>query len=329
MANTAQTVEREAPQAAEVKWQKPSKFKHFLKTAWDCKILLAMLLPALTYVVIFSYIPMTGIVLAFKKYNYVDGIYGSPWVGFDNFKFLIISDKLWPLTRNTLLYNIAFIFLGMFLAVAFAIVINELTNKVFKKIFQSFMFLPYFISWVVVQAIFQAIFGYEYGIFNHIIEFFGAERINFYASPDGWPVLLVFFKMWKMVGYDCIVYLAAVAGIDQGMYEAAAIDGANIWQRIRHITLPSLLPTMIIMGLLAVGQIFRGDFGLFYQLVGNNAVILKAADILDTFIYRSLMQTSDYGMSSAAGLYQSCLCFVTILVVNKIVKMIEPDYTLF
>ena len=207
--------------------------------------------------------------------------------------------------------------------------INELTNKVFKKIFQSFMFLPYFISWVVVQAIFQAIFGYEYGIFNHIIEFFGAERINFYASPDGWPVLLVFFKMWKMVGYDCIVYLAAVAGIDQGMYEAAAIDGANVWQRIRHITLPSLLPTMVIMGLLAVGQIFRGDFGLFYQLVGNNAVILKAADILDTFIYRSLMQTNDYGMSSAAGLYQSCLCFVTILAVNKIVKMIEPDYTLF
>ena len=261
MANTAQTVEREAPQAAEVKWQKPSNFKRFLKRAWDCKILLAMLLPALTYVIIFSYIPMTGIVLAFKKYNYVDGIYGSPWVGFDNFKFLIVSNKLGPLTRNTLLYNIVFIFLGMLMAVAFAIMINELTNKVFKKIFQSFMFLPYFISWVVVQAIFQAIFGFEYGIFNHIIEFFGAERINFYASPDGWPVLLVFFKMWKMVGYDCIVYLAAVAGIDQGMYEAASIDGANIWQRIRHITLPSLIPTMVIMGLLAVGQIFRGDFG--------------------------------------------------------------------
>ena len=324
MANTAQTVEREAPQAAEVKWQKPSNFKRFLKRAWDCKILLAMLLPALTYVIIFSYIPMTGIVLAFKKYNYVDGIYG-----FDNFKFLIVSNKLGPLTRNTLLYNIVFIFLGMLMAVAFAIMINELTNKVFKKIFQSFMFLPYFISWVVVQAIFQAIFGFEYGIFNHIIEFFGAERINFYASPDGWPVLLVFFKMWKMVGYDCIVYLAAVAGIDQGMYEAASIDGANIWQRIRHITLPSLIPTMVIMGLLAVGQIFRGDFGLFYQLVGNNAVILKAADILDTFIYRSLMQTNDYGMSSAAGLYQSCLCFITILIVNKIVKIIEPDYTLF
>ena len=276
MANTAQTVEREAPAGRRGKVAKAVEVQTLSK---DClgfaKILLAMLLPALTYVVIFSYIPMTGIVLAFKKYNYVDGIYGSPWVGFDNFKFLIVSNKLWPLTRNTLLYNIVFIFLGMFLAVAFAIMINELTNKVFKKIFQSFMFLPYFVSWVVVQAIFQAIFGFEYGIFNHIIEFFGAERINFYASPDGWPVLLVFFKMWKMVGYDCIVYLAAVAGIDQGMYEAAAIDGANIWQRIRHITLPSLIPTMVIMGLLAVGQIFRGDFSLFYQLVGNNAVILK------------------------------------------------------
>lgn len=329
MANTAQTVEREAPQVAEIKWQKPSKFQRFLKTAWDCKILLAMLLPALTYVVIFSYIPMTGIVLAFKKYNYIDGIYGSPWVGFDNFKFLIVSNKLWPLTRNTLLYNVVFIALGMLMAVGFAIMINELSSKVFKKVFQSFMFLPHFISWVVVQAIFQAVFGFEYGIFNHILEFFGASRINFYASPDGWPLLLVFFKMWKVVGYDCIVYLAAVAGIDQGMYEAASIDGANIWQRIRHITIPSLVPTMVIMGLLSVGQIFRGDFGLFYQLVGNNAVILKATDILDTFIYRSLMQTNDYGMSSAAGLYQSVLCFGTIMLVNKIVKMIEPDYTLF
>ena len=325
MANTAQTME--APQ--EVKWQKPSKAKRFFKSVWDNKILLAMLLPALTYVTIFSYIPMTGIVLAFKKYNYVVGVYGSPWVGFDNFKFLIISNKLWPLTRNTILYNVVFIILGVTMAVSFAIMINELTNKVFKKIFQSFMFLPHFISWVVVQAIFQAVFGFEYGIFNQIIEFFGAERINFYASPDGWPILIVFFKMWKVVGYDCIVYLAAVAGIDQGMYEAAAIDGANIWQRIRHITIPSLVPTVIIMFLLSVGQIFRGDFGLFYQLIGNNAVILNVADILDTFIYRSLMQTNDYGMSSAAGLYQSVLCFATILIVNRIVKAIEPDYTLF
>ncbi len=329
MANTAQTVENSVAPVSSVKWQKPSKFKHFLKTAWDCKILLLMLVPAIAYVVVFSYIPMTGIVLAFKRYNYVDGIYGSPWVGLDNFRFLLVSGKLWPLTRNTLLYNIVFISLGMILAVAFAIMINELTNKVFKKIFQSFMFLPYFISWVVVQAIFQAIFGFEYGIFNHILEFFGAERINFYASGDGWPFLIVFFKMWKTVGYDCIVYLAAVAGIDQGLYEAAAIDGANIWQRIRHITIPSLVPTMVIMGLLAVGQIFRGDFGLFYQLIGNNAVLLKTTDILDTFIYRSLMMTNDYGQSAAAGLYQSVLCFVTILIVNKIVKIIEPDYTLF
>lgn len=288
-----------------------------------------MLLPAVTYVTIFSYVPMTGIVLAFKKYNYVDGIYGSPWIGLKNFNYLIVSNKLWPLTRNTLAYNIVFIFLGMTMAVAFAIMINELTNKVFKKVFQSFMFLPHFISWVVVQAIFQAVFGYEYGVFNNLLQFFGADRINFYGSADGWPFLFVFFKMWKAVGYDTIVYLSAVAGIDQQMYEAASIDGANIWQRIRHITIPSLVPTMVIMGLLACGQIFRGDFGLFYQLTGNNAVVLKVGDILDTFIYRAMMQTNDYGMTSAAGLYQSALCFCTILLVNKIVKMIEPDYTLF
>lgn len=329
MANTAQTIDN-APQAPQqVKWEKPSKFKLFLKHFWENKILLLMLLPALTYVTIFSYIPMTGIVLAFKKYNYVDGIYGSPWVGFDNFQYLLISNKLWPLTRNTLAYNVVFIFLGMFMAVAFAIMINELTNKVFKKVFQSFMFLPHFISWVVVQAIFQAVFSFEVGIFNSVLEFFGAERINFQGQTEGWPVLLVFFKMWKSVGYDTIVYLSAVAGIDQQMYEAAAIDGASIWQRVRHITIPSLVPTMVIMGLLACGQIFRGDFGMFYQLAGRNAIVLKVADILDTFIYRSMMQTNDYGMTSAAGLYQSVLCFATIMLVNKIVKMIEPDYTLF
>ena len=283
-----------------------------------------MLLPALTYVIIFSYIPMTGIVLAFKKYNYVDGIYGSPWVGFDNFKFLIVSNKLGPLTRNTLLYNIVFIFLGMLMAVAFAIMINELTNKVFKKIFQSFMFLPYFISWVVVQAIFQAIFGFEYGIFNHIIEFFGAERINFYASPDGWPVLLVFFKMWKMVGYDCIVYLAAVAGIDQGMYEAASIDGANIWQRIRHITLPSLIPTMVIMGLLAVGQIFRGDFGLFYQVPKQSSSLQNVVTTLDVYVY-NMLKSSTTGMASAAAFVQSVAGCITILLANGIVRKIDPD----
>lgn len=293
------------------------------------KILLIMLIPAIAYVVIFSYIPMAGIVMAFKEFNYRDGIFGSPWAGLQNFRFLFLSGKLWPLTRNTLLYNLAFITFGMILEVGFAIVINELGSKYFKKIFQTFIFLPYFISWVVVAAIVQAIFSVEYGLLNSLIKGLGGTPINIYTNSGIWPILLVAFNAWKKTGYGCVVYLAAVAGIDQGMYEAASIDGANIWQRIRHITLPSLVPTMIIMFLLALGHVFRGDFGLFYQLVGRNAELLKTTDILDLFIYRALLTSSDYGMSSAAGFYQSVLNFITIVSVNFLVKKVQPDYTLF
>lgn len=288
-----------------------------------------MLLPALLYVLVFSYLPMTGLVMAFKKYNYAGGIFGSPWVGLDNFKFLIISKKLWPLTRNTLLYNTAFIFVGIFVEVGFAIIINELKNRYFKKAFQSFMFLPYFISWVVVATIVQALFSFEYGVVNRALINFGLDRINVYQDASLWPYLLVLFKLWKETGYGTVIYLSAIAGIDQEQYEAAEIDGASLLQRINYITIPSLVPTIIIMFLLAVGQIFRGDFGLFYQLIGNNAQILPATDILDLFIYRALITTNDYGMSSAAGLYQSVLCFITILSVNGLIKKFQPDYTLF
>jgi putative aldouronate transport system permease protein len=210
-----------------------------------------------------------------------------------------------------------------------AIIINELRNRYFKKIFQSFTFLPYFVSWVVVAAIVQALFSYEFGLINNVFELFGMSRVNIYATAQKWPVLLVVFKLWKQSGYGMVVYLATVTSIDPAMSEAAAVDGANIWQRIRHITIPSLLPTMIIMFLLAVGQIFRGDFGLFYQLIGNNARLLTTTDILDLFIYRALSTTSDIGMAAAAGFYQSILCFVTIMTVNFIVKKAQPDYSLF
>ena len=288
-----------------------------------------MLLPATTYVITFYYLPMAGIVLAFKDFNYQLGIFNSPWVGFANFKFLVISNQLFTLTRNTLLYNFSFIVVGIVLEVGFAITINELGNRYFKKLFQSFMFLPYFISWVVVSAIVQATLGYEYGFINSILEKLGGTRFNIYANPKVWPFLIVFFRAWKITGYGTVVYLASVTSMDPVLYEASAIDGANLWQRIRHITLPGLVPIIIIMFLLAVGQIFRGDFGLFYQLVGNNGQLLNVADILDLFIYRALTTTNDIGMSSAAGVFQSVLCFTTILIFNNVIKMIEPDYTLF
>ncbi len=307
----------------------PLGSNRILRRTWNNKYLYLMLLPALAYVIIFSYLPMGGIIIAFKNFNYVKGIFGSDWVGFKNFKFLFMSNKLWFLTRNTLLYNLAFMTVGMLVEVGFAIIINELTSRRFKRVFQSFMFLPYFISWVVVAAIVQAIFSYEYGLVNGILSSLGAKRINMYANADYWPFLLVLFRVWKSSGYGSVVYLATITGIDQELYEAASIDGANLWQRIRYITIPCLVPTMIIMFLLALGQVFRGDFGLFYQLIGNNAALLPKADILDLFIYRALASTSDLGMAGAAGLYQSVLCFVTIMTVNGIIKKRQPDYSLF
>jgi putative aldouronate transport system permease protein len=306
-----------------------ARLRRFTRSVWQHKYLLIMLAPALAYVIIFSYMPMAGIVIAFKKFSYAKGIFGSPWVGFNNFRFLMMSNKLAFLTRNTLLYNLAFITVEMAVEVVFAILINEITSKRFKRLFQSFMFLPYFISWVVAAAIVQAVLGYEYGMINGLLESFGGERLNIYANKDAWPALLVLLRVWKMAGYGSVVYLATITGVDQEMYEAAAIDGANIWQRVRYITLPCLTPTMLIMFLLALGQVFRGDFGLFYQLIGNNAAILPKTDILDLFIYRALASTSDFGMSSAAGLYQSVLCFITIMAVNGVIRKAQPDYSLF
>jgi putative aldouronate transport system permease protein len=303
--------------------------KDFLVKIRKNKVFMLMLMPAVVYVVVFAYLPMSGIVMAFKNFNYAKGIFGSDWCGFDNFKFLMISGKLWTLSRNTILYNLAFILVGMVFEVGFAIIINELTNRYFKKIFQSFMFLPYFISWVVAKAIIQAVFDYDYGLFNSFLSNIHLDRLNLYTDSSPWPYLLVFFRIWKATGYGSIVYMAAVASLNQDMYEAASIDGANVWQKIFKITLPNLAPTMFIMGLLSVGQIFRGDFGMFYQLIGNNGVLLEVGDMLDLFIYRSMASGSNLGMASAAGLYQSVLCFVTIILVNWVVKKNNPDNSLF
>nr|WP_276949348.1 ABC transporter permease subunit [Acetatifactor muris] len=303
--------------------------KNFAKKVRKNKILLLMLLPAVVYVIIFSYIPMGGIIVAFKRFSFTKGFLGSPWCGLENFRFLFISDKLWPLMRNTLLYNIAFITAGVILEVGFAIIVNELGSKWFKKVFQSFMFLPFFISWVVVLAIVDAIFGYDSGIINNLLQSLGMERFNVYVNAAPWPFLLVFFKAWKQTGYGSIVYLAAITGMDQEIVDAAEIDGANIWQRIRYITIPGLKPTIIIMTLLAVGNIFRGDFGMFYQLIGNNSVLLEVGDILDLYIYRAMVSSSNLGMASAAGFYQSILCFFTILAANWMVRKYDPEYSLF
>lgn len=292
------------------------------------RTLLCMLLPALLYVMIFSYIPMFGITIAFKDYNYNGGILGSPWCGFRNFEYLKISGKLWALTRNTLLYNLAFIVFGIIFEVGFAVMLSEITKKTFKKISQAFMFLPYFISWVVVSTIMLNIFG-QNGVLSNILSHFGVEDFSIYQQIKQWPIIMVAIRIWKQTGYGTVVYLAAIAGLSQEMFEAASIDGASIWQKIRYITIPGLKPTIFIMFLLSVGNIFRGDFGMFYQLVGNNQLLLETSDVIDTFVYRSLITSPNIGMSAAAGFYQSMLCFVTIVSVNWLVKKVDPDYTLF
>lgn len=301
----------------------------FLKTVKRHWMLLLMLAPAVIYVLIFSYIPMTGIVLAFKNYQYAGGIYKSPWCGLNNFKALLIAGKLGQVTRNTLLYNIAFIALGVVFEMGSAILINELLNKHFKKVAQSFMFLPYFISWVVAGAIMYNVFNYERGIVNHLLVALGAAPFDLYNTPAAWPVVLIFLKLWKGTGYGSVVYLASITGLDQEMFEAASIDGANAWQKIRYITIPSLTPTMMIMVLLAIGNIFRGDFGLFYQTVKSSALLQPVTDVIDTYVFRLLITNGDVGVSAAAGLYQSILCFITINICNGLVKRFDPDYALY
>ena len=306
----------------------PARKKTWVQRFWKNRVLWLMLVPALFYVILFSYIPMGGVVLAFKRYNYIDGIFKSPWVGLENFRYMIISNKLWPLTRNTLLYNFAFILCGMVCEVGSAVILSEMFNKRFKKFAQTAQFLPYFISWVVVSTIMLNIFG-DRGVINHVLNSLGKDPFNLYTHTRLWPVIMVLVRLWKQTGYGTVIYMAAIAGISQEMFEAAEIDGASIWQRITLIMIPSLKPTILIMVLLGVSQIFRGDFGMFYQLVKSNQMLLESSDIIDTFVYRSLITSSNIGLSAAAGFYQSVLCFVTIVTFNAIIKKIDPDYTLF
>lgn len=301
-------------------------FIRVLRKHW---LLFVMLLPATAYAIIFSYTPMTGIILAFKNYKYSGGIYFSPWVGLQNFKFLQIAGKLGMVTRNTLLYNAAFILLGVVFEMGVAIMLNELRKKWFRKGAQTMMFLPYFLSWVVVGALMYNIFNYERGVVNYALRAMGLDAFDLYNDPGAWPFVLISLRLWKFTGYGSVIYLAAISSLDQEMYEAATIDGANAWQKIRRITIPSLIPTMMILVLLGIGNIFRGDFGLFYQTVKTSALLQPTTDIIDTYVFRMLINTGDVGMAAAAGLYQSVLCFVTIVVCNGLVRKVQPDYALY
>jgi len=292
-------------------------------------VLYLMFAPLALYAVIFWYVPIAGLVVAFKEYNYQQGIFGSPWNGWENFRFFYESGKLLQVTVNTVLYNVVFLACYTGFSLLTAVLISEMSGRWFKKISQSLLFLPYFISWVTVTAFVYNIFNFEYGLLNSSLRSAGMEPIDIYGSPGLWYVLLPIFYIWKWVGFGSVLYLAAITGIDQECYEAAMLDGANVFQRVRYITLPLIRPTIIVLVLLGVGRIMRGEFDMFYQLIGNNGNLIDNTDIIDTLVFRSLVGSQDFGMASAAGLYQSVLCFLIIVVVNYSVRRYDPNHALF
>ncbi|EMS69398.1 ABC transporter permease [Ruminiclostridium cellobioparum] len=293
------------------------------------KVILFMLIPAVLYYFIFMYVPMAGIVIAFKRLDYAAGIFGSDWVGLDNFKFFFMSGQAFNVTKNTFLYNLVFIVVNTSLQITVSIFLSEMRNKYVKKTTQTLMLMPYFISWVVVGAFIYNIFNYEFGALNTVLKSLGLQSVDVMGTVGAWKYILVFFNAWNGVGYGSIVYMAAITGIDKELYEASELDGANIFQQIWRITIPSIKPTIIIMILLNVGSIFRGNFSMFYQIIGNNGLLFNSTDVIDTFVFRSLMKTQEVGMASAAGLYQSVLCFAIIMITNGIIKRVDSEYALF
>ena len=288
-----------------------------------------MALPGILYLFINNYMPLPGLVLAFKKYSTKKGIWGSPWIGFKNFKYLFKTQDAWIITRNTLGYNVLFIFFNVIIAVAIAILLSELTTK-WKKLYQSTILLPHFLSTVIISYLVFAFLSAEHGFLNtRIFPVFGIEPVSWYTETKYWPFILVFVQTWRSVGYSCIVYLSTILGFVREIYEASAIDGASKWQQITKITLPLLRATIIMMVLLAVGRIFYSDFGLFYQVPQRSGILLSVTQTIDTYVYRGLLERNDMPMATAAGVYQSIVGFILVMSANLIVRKIDPDSALF
>ncbi len=308
--------------------------KKTLRKLWKNKAWLLMVLPGTIWLLIFSYLPMFGTTLAFKDFKispggFIESFMNSEWVGLKNFEFLFTSGDAFRITRNTVVYNLIFIILGLVFAVFVAIILSEIANKKLGKIYQTSMLFPHFLSWVIVSYFVFSFLSFDKGMLNSVLNTFGIDPVQWYSEPKYWPFILVFMNVWKGVGYGSIVYLAAIVGIDRTYYEAATIDGASKWQQIKNITIPLLIPLMIVLTIMAIGGIFRSDFGLFYQIPRNSAVLYPVTDVIDTYIYKGLMNMGNIGMSTAAGLYQSVVGFILIMATNFIVKKIDPEYGLF
>ncbi|QNK60511.1 sugar ABC transporter permease [Paenibacillus sp. PAMC21692] len=288
-----------------------------------------MLVPTFIVLIVNNYLPMFGVFIAFKNINYIDGILGSPWVGFRNFEFLFTSGSLWRITRNTVLYSLAFMAVNTVLSIAIAVAINELRGRL-AKTYQTFLIMPYFLSMIVVSYLVYAFLNPDKGFMNaSILEWFGLDRVFWYSEKAYWPYILILVNAWKNVGIGAVIYIAAIAGIDQEYYEAAVLDGASKWKQTLYITLPSIQPIIIILTILSMGSVFNSDFGLFYQVPMDSGALYPVTDTVDTYVYRVLMELNDIGMSSAAALAQSVLGFVLVLLTNSAVRKINPDQALF
>lgn len=299
-------------------------------------MLLTMVAPGAIWLLLMRYLPMGGIILAFKNYKiypkdptFLNNLIHSKWVGLDNFKFLFTTGDSWVMIRNTLAYNIVFIILGVIIPVAFAVMMSELSKKFVAKTYQTLMFFPYFLSWVVVSYFLNAFIDAQYGLIPMAQRAAGETAVSWYTTPGPWPYIILFANLWKNVGYSTVLYLAAITGIDQTQYEAAAIDGASKWQQILHVTLPNLRTMIAILFILNVGKIFNADFGLFWNVPMQNGALFSVTQVIDTYIYRVLMNTGNIGQSTAAGLLQNIVGFICIIGANAVVKKIDSDSTLF
>ncbi len=290
--------------------------------------LFSMALPGLLYIFIFKYLTMFGVVVAFKNYRTADGIFGSQWVGFKNFQFLFGTDLIWRAIRNTLLLQSVFIVVGLCVSLVIAILVYEIYTSIWTRFYQTTLFFPQFISWVLVGYFVFALLN-EDGLVNNVLTLVGLSPLDWYRSPQYWPFILTFAALWKGAGIGSLLYLAGMLGIDPQLYEAARIDGASKWQEIRHITLPLLLPIIIINLLIAIGGVFNADFGLFFQVTRNSPTLYPTTDVMDTFIYRSLLQLGNVGMAAAAGLFQATVGFVLVLLSNWLVRRWDPERSLF
>lgn len=287
--------------------------------------------PAIIVIFIFCYIPMGGAIVAFKDYNVQDGIFGSKWVGLKNFEFFFRSSDAWRVIRNTLGLNLLFIFSGIIVAVTLALVMYEIRSKMAVKVYQTSLILPNFFSWVIVGYMVYALLNPRIGILNQVLSHFNDSWINYnwYAKADKWPVILLIASVWKRMGMDMVVYYAGLMGINNEYFEAAELDGANKFQKIWYISLPSISSLIIMMTILALGGIFRADFGLFYSVPMNSGLLYETTDVIDTYIFRALKDVGDIGMSSAIGLFQSVVGLITVVVTNTIVSKLDSDSALF